>query len=52
MPYRSKEPDDYLLGNFSAAHPEVHALFTYYAGNIDMLLSRPGLQLCYGKPLL
>ena len=47
--FARQEYDDYLLVDFSAAQPEVHELFTHYAGNIDTLLSR--LQLYYDKPL-
>ena len=47
--FARQEYDDYLLVAFSAAQPEVHELFTHYAGNIDTLLSR--LQLYYDKPL-
>ena len=38
--FARQEYDDYLLVDFSAAQPEVHELFTHYAGNIDTLLSR------------
>lgn len=47
--FARQEYDDYLLVDFSTAQPEVHELFTHYAGNIDTLLSR--LQLYYDKPL-
>ena len=47
--FARREYDDYLLVDFSTAQPEVHALFTQYAGNIDTLLSR--LQLYYDKTL-
>lgn len=47
--FARQEYDDYLRVDFSTAQPEVHELFTHYAGNIDTLLSR--LQLYYDKPL-